>query len=70
MKQLKSYIALLVTGILALIIGEANKPSYGISHGYSQFQVVMIAIGVAITVLLILYVIATLIAKRLNRVCK
>lgn len=70
MKQLKSYIALLLTGILTLIIGEANKPSYVISHGYSKFQVVMIAIGVAMTVLLFLYVIAMLIAKRLNKVSK
>lgn len=67
MKETKLYIALLVTGLLIYIIGEANKPTYVVSHKVPLFEVVLIAIGLAATILLILYVIARVWARKLNK---
>lgn len=58
---------LLITGVLAFLVGEVSKPKYVVTHTYSQFQVLIIAIGVAVTVLLILYVISILLARWLNK---
>lgn len=67
MKETKLYIALMATGLLIYILGEANKPTYVVAHKVLQFQVVLIAIGLAATILLILYVIANVFARRINR---
>lgn len=67
MKETKLYIALMSTGLLIYILGEANKPTYIVAHKVPQFQVVLIAIGLAATILLILYVIANVLARRINR---
>lgn len=68
MKETKLYIALLATGLLIYILGEANKPTYVVAHKVPLFQVVLIAIGLAATILLILYVIARVWARRINKV--
>lgn len=66
MKRTKAA-ALLITGIAALAIGEATKPTYAVTHKVPQYQVVLIALGLAATILLILYVIATVWARKLNK---
>lgn len=67
MKKTNICFYLLLSGVVALLLGELNKPTYVVSHSYTQLQVLFIAIGVAVTILLILYVIASVWARWINK---